>query len=37
MLQEWRGSWGVWRRFIGRRHKNPDDVEDRQGSSGREN
>jgi hypothetical protein len=27
MLQEWRGSWGGWRLFIGRLHKNPDDVE----------
>ena len=35
MLQEWRGSWGGWRRFIGLLHKNPDDAEVRQGSSER--
>ena len=35
MLQEWRGSWGVWRRFIGLLRLKPDDAEVRQGSSER--
>ena len=27
MLQEWRGSWGVWHRFIGLLNLNPEDAE----------
>ena len=26
MLQEWRGSWDVWLRFIGLPYQNPDDT-----------